>query len=80
MLLVATIMDKAAHRFEYDATATSASAIWVTIPPFIPGTWDPEPLRTPRFKPDETVLEIWREMARKCLGVEVEFSFVEAEY
>ncbi|KAH7409547.1 hypothetical protein BKA64DRAFT_665211, partial [Cadophora sp. MPI-SDFR-AT-0126] len=48
------------HWFMYKATSTSACAAWGS---------------TPEFKPDESVLDVWREVSRKNLEVELEVKY-----
>jgi hypothetical protein len=48
------------HWFMYKATSTSACATWGS---------------TPEFKPDDSVLDIWREVSRKNLDIELEVKY-----
>jgi hypothetical protein len=62
MWLAASTGTRLSHSFQYTATATSSSVCWRSMP---------------LFEPSEDVLDVWKEAARKNLGVDLEISCVE---
>jgi hypothetical protein len=60
--LHAEVLKSWPHWFEYEATLTNACATWGN---------------TPEFKPDESVLDAWREVSRKNVGAILDIKYTD---